>query len=91
MCYVVAQLGAAFRYKPSSAREHHLVLRTATHICYSLTFLTIGPPVPAPVDLTWEVATCHYEIVMHIPLNDVLVRGTLCAQDVPIGILTERV
>ena len=39
--------------------------------------------------LPGEVTACHYEVVMHIPLDDVLTQGTLCAQDVPIGNLQE--
>ena len=36
-----------------------------------------------------QVATCEYEVVLHVPLDDVLVAGTLCAQDVPIGVMKE--
>ena len=34
-----------------------------------------------------EVRPCSYEAILHVPLSDILQHGTLCAEDVPIGVL----
>lgn len=36
-----------------------------------------------------EVRPCSYEAILHVPLSDILQHGTLCAEDVPIGVLQD--
>ncbi|CAE7840407.1 unnamed protein product [Symbiodinium necroappetens] len=60
------------------AGQRHATLRAVIDASLSSVVVTLG-----------EVTACHYEVVMHIPLDDVLTQGTLCAQDVPIGNLQD--
>lgn len=60
------------------AGQRHATLRAVIDASINSLVVTVG-----------EVATCHYEVVLHIPLDDVLTQGTLCAQDVPIGNLQD--
>ena len=37
-----------------------------------------------------QIRPCYYEATVHIPLSSVLQLGTLCAEDVPIGVLKDH-
>ncbi|CAK9036676.1 unnamed protein product [Durusdinium trenchii] len=36
-----------------------------------------------------EIRPCFYEATLHVPLSTILRQGTLCAEDVPIGVLED--
>ncbi|CAK9071313.1 Uncharacterized protein SCF082_LOCUS35320 [Durusdinium trenchii] len=36
-----------------------------------------------------EIRPCFYEATLHVPLSTILQQGTLCAEDVPIGVLED--
>ena len=38
-----------------------------------------------------EVQPCFYEAIVHVPLSSILLRGMLCAANVPIGVLQDPV
>ena len=51
----------------------------------------MGPTISQNKASHWspEVRPCSYEAILHVPLSDILQHGTLCAEDVPIGVLQD--